>query len=71
MQLERVYGILLDLESLKLKLAAIPTGAPLREQVGMKTTALNIETCLHIRIDIMDSQKDKVTLYISLVLRTN
>ena len=36
LQLERVYGILLDLESLKLKLAAIPTGAPLREQVRLR-----------------------------------
>jgi len=40
LQLERVYGILLDLESFKLKLAAIPTGAPLREQVTLDLTRL-------------------------------
>jgi hypothetical protein len=38
LQLERVYSILLDVESLKLKLSAIPTGVPLREQVTMEMT---------------------------------
>eukprot|EP00088_Acartia_fossae_P017905 TRINITY_DN20252_c0_g1_i3.p1 TRINITY_DN20252_c0_g1~~TRINITY_DN20252_c0_g1_i3.p1 ORF type:complete len:988 (-),score=346.56 TRINITY_DN20252_c0_g1_i3:228-3191(-) len=38
LQLERVYTILLDIESLKLKLSAIPTGVPLREQVTMDLT---------------------------------
>jgi len=33
LQLEKVYTNLLDLESIKLKLSAIPTGVPLREQV--------------------------------------
>ena len=34
LQLEGVYSLLLDVESLKLKLSAIPTGVPLRVQVG-------------------------------------
>jgi len=38
LQLERVYTILLDVESTKLKLSAIPTGVPLREQVTMELT---------------------------------
>merc|ERR1719193_2405066 len=38
LQLERIYTTLLDIESLKLKLAAIPTGAPLREQVTLDLT---------------------------------
>jgi hypothetical protein len=33
LQIERLYFILLEVEALKLKLSAIPTGAPLREQV--------------------------------------
>ena len=33
LQLEGVYSLLLDVESLKLKLSAIPTGVPLRVQV--------------------------------------
>jgi len=38
LQMERLYSTLLDIESLKLKLAAIPTGAPLREQVTLDLT---------------------------------
>ena len=33
-QIEHLYLALLDLESDQLKLHALPTGAPLREQVG-------------------------------------
>jgi hypothetical protein len=33
LQIERLYSVLLEVEALKLKLSAIPTGAPLREQV--------------------------------------
>jgi hypothetical protein len=36
LQIERLYFILLEVEALKLKLSAIPTGAPLREQVRQR-----------------------------------
>lgn len=38
LQIERLYFILLEVEALKLKLSAIPTGAPLREQVTLELT---------------------------------
>jgi len=38
LQLEGVYSLLLDVESLKLKLSAIPTGVPLRVQVTVELT---------------------------------
>ena len=45
LQIERLYFILLEVEALKLKLSAIPTGAPLREQVSSGWTATYVGTC--------------------------
>ena len=46
LQIERLYFILLEVEALKLKLSAIPTGAPLREQVSSGCwTATLVPTC--------------------------
>ena len=61
LQLERVYNILLELESLKLKLSAIPTGAPLREQVQYFNPG--IYRASHIMLNYLQAVDAKIRTY--------
>jgi hypothetical protein len=51
LQIERLYSVLLEVEALKLKLSAIPTGAPLREQVWFSLIPVALITMIWLSWD--------------------